>query len=95
MVILTFQKRGKLKKVFILIHFCRIESEWSALALNNYDISNKPRDLMALVSGKVNAKNIAISTTIWVEIFISSSLQLKMLAFKKPGRVIGWTSFSH
>ena len=37
---------------------------------------------MALVSGKVTAKNIAISTIIWVEIFISSSSQLKMLVFR-------------
>ena len=44
---------------------------------------------MALVAGKVTAKNIAISTTIWVEIFVSSSSQLKMLVFGCFSNMVG------
>ena len=77
LVILMFQKRGKLKKVFRLIHFCSVES-------NQYHLHSHSTIMTYQTNPETRwptTKYITISTIIWVEIFISSSSRLKMVVF--------------
>ena len=59
------------------MHFCGVES-------NQYDLHSHSTIMTYQRNPEIRwptTKDIAISTIIWVEIFISSSSQLKMLVF--------------